>query len=295
MIGGAGNDTYFVDNTADAVVESANAGADIVYSIIRYTLTTRWKPWSCKAAPTSRERQRAQQRDLRQYRKQRAGRRRGRRQMTGARQRPYFVDNPGDLVTEQPSEGTDTVYASAHYRLGANVEYLVLQGTADLQGYGNDQSNAISGNSGSNVINGGGGPDMLTGGTGNDAFIFEKGQAQGDFVMDFSSGDLSVFVGGDLVAVFHQLDNIRWEVLYDGGASHEVINFMNSPNYSPGRFLLHLKQTRTCTRQSGTAALHAAPRAALSSPTGAFKTVRTSRRCGAQELQGPERPCRAVL
>jgi Ca2+-binding RTX toxin-like protein len=63
----------------------------------------------------------------------------------------YFVDNPGDLVTEQPGEGTDTVYASAHYRLGANVEYLVLQGTADLQGYGNDQSNAISGNSGSNV------------------------------------------------------------------------------------------------------------------------------------------------
>ena len=148
----------------------------------------------------------------------------------------YFVDNPGDLVTEQPSEGTDTVYASAHYRLGANVEYLVLQGTADLQGYGNDQSNAISGNSGSNVINGGGGPDMLTGGTGDDAFIFEKGQAQGDFVMDFSSGDSLVFVGYDSAAVFHQLDNIRWEVLYDGGASHEVINFMNSPTIHQGDF-----------------------------------------------------------
>ena len=28
----------------------------------------------------------------------------------------YFVDNPGDLVTEQPGEGADTVYASADYR-----------------------------------------------------------------------------------------------------------------------------------------------------------------------------------
>ena len=115
------------------------------------------------------------------------------------------------MVTEQPGEGTDTVYASAHYRLGANVEYLVLQGTADLQGYGNDQSNAISGNSGSNVINGGGGSDMLTGGAGNDAFIFEKGQAQGDFVMDFSSGDMLAFVGYGVAAVFHQLDSTRWE------------------------------------------------------------------------------------
>jgi Ca2+-binding RTX toxin-like protein len=137
------------------------------------------------------------------------------------------------LVTEQPGEGTDTVYASAHYRLGANVEYLVLQGTADLQGYGNDQSNAISGNSGSNVINGGGGSDMLTGGAGNDAFIFEKGQAQGDFVMDFSSG---AFVGYGVAAVFHQLDSTRWEVQYDGGASHEIINFMNSPTIHPSDF-----------------------------------------------------------
>jgi Ca2+-binding RTX toxin-like protein len=148
----------------------------------------------------------------------------------------YFVDNPGDLVTEQPGEGTDTVYASAHYRLGANVEYLVLQGTADLQGYGNDQSNAISGNSGSNVINGGGGSDMLTGGAGNDAFIFEKGQAQGDFVMDFSSGDMLAFVGYGVAAVFHQLDSTRWEVQYDGGASHEIINFMNSPTIHPSDF-----------------------------------------------------------
>ena len=57
----------------------------------------------------------------------------------------------------------------------ANVEYLVLQGTADLQGYGNDQSNAISGNSGSNVINGGGGPDIVIGGRGDDVALLGAG------------------------------------------------------------------------------------------------------------------------
>ena len=45
-------------------------------------------------------------------------------------------------MIENANEGSDTVYASANYRLSANVEYLVLQGSA-TQGYGNSLSNAI--------------------------------------------------------------------------------------------------------------------------------------------------------
>ena len=48
----------------------------------------------------------------------------------GAGNDAYFLDNIGDLVFETPNEGSDTVYATANYRLGANVEYLVLQGSA---------------------------------------------------------------------------------------------------------------------------------------------------------------------
>jgi hypothetical protein len=40
------------------------------------------------------------------------------------------------------------VEPNAHYRLSANVENLVLQGTADLQGYGNSQANTLVGNAG---------------------------------------------------------------------------------------------------------------------------------------------------
>jgi Ca2+-binding RTX toxin-like protein len=238
MSGGQGNDAYFVDNPGDLVTEQPGEGTDTVYASAHYRLGANVEHLVLQGSA-----------DLQGYGNDLANAifgssgndlldgSAGADWMSGGQGNDaYFVDNPGDLVTEQPGEGTDTVYASAHYRLGANVEYLVLQGTADLQGYGNDQSNAISGNSGSNVINGGGGSDMLTGGAGNDAFIFEKGQAQGDFVMDFSSGDMLAFVGYGVAAVFHQLDSTRWEVQYDGGASHEIINFMNSPTIHPSDF-----------------------------------------------------------
>ena len=49
---------------------------------------------------------------------------------------------------ENAGEGLDTVYSTAHFRLAANVDYLVLQGSADLQGYGNSLSNVLYGNTG---------------------------------------------------------------------------------------------------------------------------------------------------
>jgi Ca2+-binding RTX toxin-like protein len=65
------------------------------------------------------------------------------------------------------------VFSTAHLRLAANVETLVLQGSADLQGYGNSQSNIIYGNSGSNLIDGGSGADMMFGRAGNDVYVVD--------------------------------------------------------------------------------------------------------------------------
>jgi Ca2+-binding RTX toxin-like protein len=56
----------------------------------------------------------------------------------------YFVDDAGDIVIESsPSGGNDLVFATAHFVLSANVENLILQGTANLQGHGNGLFNTL--------------------------------------------------------------------------------------------------------------------------------------------------------
>ena len=45
----------------------------------------------------------------------------------------YVVDDAGDVVTENASEGTDKVQASITYTLGANVENLTLTGTGNVE------------------------------------------------------------------------------------------------------------------------------------------------------------------
>src|SRR5262249_49005576 len=91
----------------------------------------------------------------------------------------YFVDNAGDMVVENANGGTDVVFSIAHLRVTENVEYLVLQGSADVQGYGNGLSNGIYGNSGSNILDGGAG--VMASGAGNDAYFVDNG---GDLVLE---------------------------------------------------------------------------------------------------------------
>lgn len=83
----------------------------------------------------------------------------------------YYRDNAGDIIVEKAGEGTDTVFASVTTRLSANVENLMLTGSADINGTGNELDNAISGNSGDNVLSGGEGNDILDGGGGADRMI----------------------------------------------------------------------------------------------------------------------------
>ena len=85
----------------------------------------------------------------------------------------YFVDNAADAVVESPGQGNDAVFASVNYGLSANVETLILQGGADLQGYGNDPVNVIYGNTGNNLLNGFAGADLMVGGAGNDTYFVD--------------------------------------------------------------------------------------------------------------------------
>jgi Ca2+-binding RTX toxin-like protein len=91
----------------------------------------------------------------------------------GAGNDVYFVDDGGDAVIENAAEGTDAIFSTTHLVLPTDVETLVLQGSADLQGYGNGGANKLYGNAGSNLLDGRVGADVMRGGTGNDAYIVD--------------------------------------------------------------------------------------------------------------------------
>jgi Ca2+-binding RTX toxin-like protein len=78
----------------------------------------------------------------------------------GAGNDVYIVDNAGDVVTEQPGEGTDEVRASVSHSLAANVENLTLTGAANIDGTGNELANVLAGNAGANVLSGRAGNDV---------------------------------------------------------------------------------------------------------------------------------------
>uniref|UniRef100_A4XQ73 Hemolysin-type calcium-binding region n=1 Tax=Ectopseudomonas mendocina (strain ymp) TaxID=399739 RepID=A4XQ73_ECTM1 len=85
----------------------------------------------------------------------------------------YIVDHEDDVVVENDKEGIDTVKASVTYTLGDNVENLILTGSGDIDGSGNELNNAITGNEKDNRLDGGAGVDKLAGGGGNDTYIVD--------------------------------------------------------------------------------------------------------------------------
>jgi Ca2+-binding RTX toxin-like protein len=234
MFGGAGNDVYYVDNGGDAVVENPGEGNDAVFSTAHLRLAANVEILVLQGSA-----------DLQGYGNSLANAIYGNSgsnlidgstgadmMFGGAGNDVYFVDDAGDAVFENSGEGNDAVFSMVNFRLPANVETLVLQGSADLQGTGNSQSNMIYGNSGNNLIDGGGSADVLTGNAGNDTFVFHKGEGNGDMVVDFAGngaglGDSLQFIGYGAGATFTNIDATHWQVNFNGGSSHESIMFMN--------------------------------------------------------------------
>jgi Ca2+-binding RTX toxin-like protein len=82
----------------------------------------------------------------------------------------YILFHVGEMVSELPGEGIDTVKSVVDYTLGDNLENLTLldnlRGAFALQGIGNEFDNVLIGNLASNVLRGEGGDDTLWGGRG---------------------------------------------------------------------------------------------------------------------------------
>lgn len=163
LSGGAGNDTYVIANTADKVVELTGQGTDTVQSSVRYELGDNLEQLVLTGTAAINGIGNALNNKL-------TGNNAantlsggtGADTMLGAGgDDTYYVDNSGDVVTETAGNGIDTVRSTIGVVLGANVENLVLSGSANINGIGNSSTNNIAGNAGNNLLNGGLGVDTV--------------------------------------------------------------------------------------------------------------------------------------
>ncbi|MFT3953283.1 MAG: calcium-binding protein [Piscinibacter sp.] len=127
----------------------------------------------------------------------------------GAGNDHFIVDDMRDVVVEVEGAGFDTIFSLVKCTLLAQVERLVLIGSGNVGGTGNDLANIIDrqrrwnrllggggidridGGAGADLLAGGTRNDILTGGTGNDRFLFSSALSSVhnvDRITDFEHG-----------------------------------------------------------------------------------------------------------
>jgi Ca2+-binding RTX toxin-like protein len=177
MTGGAGNDTYVVESPGDLVIETSGQGTDSVLSAVTHTLGANVENLTLTGTAAVNGTGNTLNNVLvGNGANNRLSGGTGADTMVGnAGNDTYVVDRTGDVVTELPGQGIDTIEAAVNWVLGANVENLVLTGTSAVAATGNDLANSLTGNASSNLLSGGGGADLLAGGASADHYLFGRG------------------------------------------------------------------------------------------------------------------------
>ncbi|MDX2156026.1 MAG: pre-peptidase C-terminal domain-containing protein [Hyphomicrobiaceae bacterium] len=214
LVGGYGNDIYYVDNAGDLVTEILGRGTDTVHTTISKALfaNTEILILSGSAGINGAGNELANTLIGNGGANVLDGRA-GIDTMTGGGGNDtYYLDNAGDLVTEQSGQGTDTVHATVSKALFANTEILILDGSASINGAGNDLANTLIGNGGANVLDGRGGNDRMFGHGGNDTYVVDN--------------------ASDLVgeAAGNGIDTVRSTITYTLGNEVENLQLLGTAN-----------------------------------------------------------------
>jgi len=211
--GGSGDDTYIINDVHDVVVENTNAGIDTVESSLSYILRNNLENLTL----TGNANISATGNTVNNILTGNEGNNRllggdgndtlyglsggdtlnggeGADRMYGGLGNDTFtIENVGDIVGESINEGFDSVNSFINYTLNANVERLILEGSDNLNGFGNELDNTLNGNNaknylvgslGNDTLQGKGGADTLEGGLGNDIYYVDN---VGDVVTELAN------------------------------------------------------------------------------------------------------------
>jgi Ca2+-binding RTX toxin-like protein len=204
LTGGLGNDTYFLNNPADVVIENPNAGIDTVVAGFSYSLvgtnlenvtligganlTVMGNGFNNFLTSNS-----------------------GVNTLTGGLGNDiYVLNNAVDTVVENPGEGIDTLMASFSYSLGvgSNLENVTLFGTDSINATGDGLNNVITGNSAPNILIGSLGNDTLTGGNALDTARFSGLMSSYTITHTGASGTVT---GPDGVDTFSSVERLQFD------------------------------------------------------------------------------------
>lgn len=118
-----------------------------------------------------------------------------------------------DVISENLDEGIDSVESSIFdYQLTDNVENLILTGSSNNDGGGNELNNTVTGNPGNNRLSGAAGDDLIVGGAGDDNLT--------DIYFRNFRGAVNYFQGGD-------------DTLY-GGIGNDIVSGIDGNDYLSG-------------------------------------------------------------
>jgi trimeric autotransporter adhesin len=190
LIGGIGDDDYYVDTAEDVIIENVSEGTDKVFSTATtYTLSEDVEQLTLSGTAGINGTGNSSGNTITgnsgfNLIDGGAG---NDTMIGGAGNDNYIVDSAGDLITETsiPPTEIDTVFSSVNYTLSgvSNVENLILTGTTATTATGNSLNNLLMGNSGNNtltgndgndILNGSLGDDALAGGAGNDLYVIDS-------------------------------------------------------------------------------------------------------------------------
>ncbi|HET8728675.1 MAG TPA: calcium-binding protein, partial [Alphaproteobacteria bacterium] len=142
----------------------------------------------------------------------------------GAAGADMLVGNDGNDIL-LGGDGDDLVFGDA------GSDWIDGQGGRDLL-HGGDEDDILAGGTGYDVLDGGAGSDWLVGGQDDDLFVFLRGEADGDRVLDFEGGDELVFEGYGEGAALEKLEGDLWAVTYEGGSEQiEITGTVEQDDY----------------------------------------------------------------